>query len=68
MVTKHKRNDSNYSPIANCRVIISADKKIFLFIDKKVSPKLKFKVKYLKIIEPDHLKILFIHKNKKFVG
>ena len=28
-------NDSNYSPIANCRVIISADKKIFLFIDKK---------------------------------
>ena len=60
-------NDSNYSPIANCRVIISADKKIFLFIDKKkVSPKLKFKVKYLKIIEPDHLKNFILSiKNKK---
>ena len=41
-------------------------KKYFYLLIKKVSPKLKFKVKYLKIIEPDHLKNFILSiKNKK---
>ena len=41
-------------------------KYFYLLIKKKVSPKLKFKVKYLKIIEPDHLKNFILSiKNKK---
>ena len=45
-------NDSNYSPIPNCFLIIDKQMRIFLFCDlKKIDKKFKNKLSFINIIE-----------------
>ena len=59
-------NDSNYSPIPNCFLIIDKQMRIFLFCDlKKIDKKFKNKLSFINIIEITELENFLKKMNNK---